>query len=165
MKSIKKCLLALLVLCMVVGVLAACGDDTTSTTTKGDEASTTTSGNETTTTGKPVPEQTTEPDVETNTYTFTVVYGDTNLPVEGVMVQLCHSKDGFCLMPATTDAEGKVVYSLGNRDYDVYDVHIMRNESPDDDYFFPEGYSFDNTSVKTNATDTEYTLVLVKNEG
>lgn len=160
MKSIKKCLLALLVLCMVVGALAACGDDTTSTTTKGDETSTTTKGNETTT-GKPAPEQTTEPAGQTNTYTFTVICGDTNLPVEGVMVQLCQG-DSFCLMPAATDADGKVVYSLGNRDYDVYDVHIM---TEDDGGYIPEGYSFDNTSVKTNATDTEYTLVLVKNEG
>lgn len=161
MKSIKKCLLALLVLCMVVGALAACGDDTTSTTTKGDEtSSTTTKGNETTT-GKPAPEQTTEPAGQTNTYTFTVICGDTNLPVEGVMVQLCQG-DSFCLMPAATDADGKVVYSLGNRDYDVYDVHIM---TEDDGGYIPEGYSFDNTSVKTNATDTEYTLVLVKNEG
>lgn len=89
-----------------------------------------------------------------NTYHFTVLYGDTNLPAEGVQVQLCRGED-FCLMPYATDAEGKVGYSLSSFEYGVYDVHIMEDS-------LPEGYTFDNTAVKTSADVYEYTLTLTK---
>lgn len=147
MKKIQKCLLALLVFCLAAGALVACTPV---------EGSSTNANNSTTTTQTPTPEPT-EPE-EKDTYTFTVVYSDTNLPVEGVMVQLCLG-DSFCMMPATTDANGKVEYSLGSYGYSVYDIHIMAEK---DGGFIPEGYSFDNTAFKTNATDKTYTLVLVK---
>lgn len=146
MKTIKKCLMVLLMLGLIAGALAACGEEPDTTGSTQSTAAPTTS--------TPSVE---EPPVEVDTYVFTVIYGDTKEPVEGVMVQLCNDKS--CLMPATTDENGKAEYSLGNFEYGVFDIHIM---SVEDGGFIPEGYSFDNTAFKTNATDTEYTLELVK---
>lgn len=145
MKKMKNCLLVLLALCLMMTVLTACGENKTtgSTTT----ATQTTAGQ--TTTGS---------QEEPICYIFTVVYGDTEEPVEGVMVQLCRGET--CLFPIATDAEGKVEYTHianANYGYGEYEVHIIEDS-------LPEGYSFDNTSMKTNETDKEYTLVLVKNE-
>lgn len=87
-------------------------------------------------------------------YTFRVVLGDTSQPAVGVQVQLCKGDD-FCMMPVGTDSEGKAVYALGENGYDVYDVHIIEGS-------LPEGYTFDNTSVKTSVKTHEYTLTLIK---
>lgn len=142
-----KKIIVLLVLCLTVGALAACTNDTeteTDTTTATESA--TESATET--------ETTTDSEVPANAYLFTVVLGDTDQPAKGVQVQLCRGEE-FCLMPSATDAEGKVIYSLSNNERDVYDVHIMEDS-------LPKGYTFDNASVKTSADTVEYTLTLVK---
>ena len=168
-----KKIIALLVLCLTVSLLAACGGDTaTETGTSADTNAATETPTETPTetgtsadtnaatesaTETPTETQTeaeTDAAIPANAYLFTVVLGDTDQPAEGVQVQLCQG-DSFCLMPAATDAEGKVVYSLGNPERGVYDVHIMEDS-------LPEGYTFDNASVKTSADLQEYTLTLVK---
>ncbi|MGM9637659.1 MAG: hypothetical protein ACI3YK_06715 [Eubacteriales bacterium] len=145
-----KLTLCLAAFCLTIGVLASCGEgDTTATSS----ASGTTS--EATTIGSTT-EPVTEPDptADEPAYVFTVVCGDTNLPVSGVMVQICKGED-FCLLPVTTDAEGKANYVLtGSNSYDEYDVHIIGG--------IPEGYTFDNTAVKTDAETHSYTLTLVK---
>lgn len=88
-------------------------------------------------------------------YIFNVVLEDTQAAVEGVRVQICRGED-FCLMPVNSDASGKVVYSLGANKPDEYEVHILEGS-------IPEGYTFDNTSVKTTADKQQYTLTLKKN--
>lgn len=146
-----KKIIALLVLCLTVGALVACGGDTATETGTGADTNAATESATEADTGS-VTETDTEAAV--NTYLFTVVLGDTDRPAEGVQVQLCRGED-FCLMPSATDADGKVSYSLGNNEYGVYDVHIMEDS-------LPEGYTFDNTAVKTSADAVEYTLTLVK---
>lgn len=152
-----KKIIALLVLCLTVSLLAACGGDTTTETgTNADtNAATETGTSADTESATETPTETeTDAGIPANAYLFTVVLGDTDQPAEGVQVQLCQG-DSFCLMPAATDAEGKVIYSLGNNERGVYDVHIMEDS-------LPEGYTFDNASVKTSADLQEYTLTLVK---
>lgn len=87
-------------------------------------------------------------------YTFNVVLEDTAAPVEGVRVQICKGED-FCMMPKSSGADGKLSYPLGENAPGEYEVHIIGG--------IPEGYSFDNSSVKTSADVAEYTLTLVKN--
>ncbi len=143
MKKIWRILAFLTVLCLLTGALLACGDsgegeDTTAANTNGD----TTEG-ETTEAGDPA-------------YLFTVVYEDTNQPAEGVQVQLCVTDGDLCLMPIASDANGKVNYNqLGTIGYGIYDVHILEDS-------IPEGYTFDNSALKTSADVHEYTLVLKK---
>lgn len=151
MKKIQKCLLALLVVAMVAGALVACGDGNTTTAGKADPKPTSTAPITTApgTTAAP-----TEPAFVG--YYFTVVYEDTNAPVEGAMVQLCQG-DSFCLMPKATGADGKVEYSLSGNERGVYDIHILEDS-------IPAGYTFDATAYKTNADEQEYTLILKKKE-
>lgn len=153
--TFRLCTAIVLALALLV-TMVACAEDDTSETASATEAVTNAPATESTT--EPTSEATTDPASEGETdpvqatYLFTVVYGDTQLPAEGVQVQLCQGDD-FCLMPAGTDAEGKVSYSLGTNPYGVYDVHILEDS-------LPEGYTFDNAEIKTSAEETSYTLTL-----
>lgn len=153
--TFRLCTAIVLALALLV-TMVACAEDGTSETASATEAATNAPATESTT--EPTSEATTDPASEGETdpvqatYLFTVVYGDTQLPAEGVQVQLCQGDD-FCLMPAGTDAEGKVSYSLGTNPYGVYDVHILEDS-------LPEGYTFDNAEIKTSAEETSYTLTL-----
>lgn len=134
MKKIQTWVLALLVFSLTLGLLAGCvaieDPSINGTTTGGDVAA-------------------------EGSYKFTVIYGDTREPVEGVTIQLVG--EGF--KTVTTDQNGVAQYPLGDHEYGTYEIHILTN---DDGYFIPTGYSFDNTAFKTNATDKEYTLELVR---
>ncbi len=170
MKKIQRCLLAILILCLVTGLMAACTP--TTTTTGGNETTAPNNDNETTApnndnettapnndneTTAPVDDGTTAPggDVDDPTepkndyYTFKVVCEGTELPVENVAVQLCLGET--CYMPNFTNVVGIAKYELF-AGYGEYDIHIIDG--------IPEGYTFDNTAFKTNAEDKEYTLVL-----
>lgn len=144
--------------------LVACTDAGT-TETEAPTAAPTQAATETPTTPETDTQPATQPETQPETqpatepetqpaaaYVFTVLYGDTQKPAEGVQVQLCQG-EAFCLMPFGTDAEGKVTYSLSGNPLGVYDVHIMEDS-------LPEGYTFDNTEVKTSAEQTAYTLTL-----
>lgn len=160
MKKIQKCLLALLILCLVTGMMAAC---TPTTQTTGNNE--TTGPNTDTETTAPAEDETTAPDEDGTTapvgdeedptepegdyYTFKVVCEGTELPVENVAVQLCMGE--VCYMPNFTNVVGIAKYELF-AGYGEYDIHIISG--------IPEGYTFDNAAFKTNAEDKEYTLVL-----
>lgn len=147
MKKIQKCLIAILVLSMVMGMLAACGEDSTTGTTNG-----TTSGATNEPTGTTQTPETTAPAVE-DTYSFSVILEDSQLPVDGVKISL--SNGDVTLDPVTTNAVGIAKYKLGSNGYGEYTVQI-------DESTVPEGYHVSDTAYTTNATDKEYTIVLEK---
>ncbi|MGM9681901.1 MAG: hypothetical protein ACI3XR_10415 [Eubacteriales bacterium] len=154
MKKHKKLLLSLAVLCLTTMVLASCGGGEGNTTTKSDSTQTTTTAAVTPGASTTNPATSPDPSTDEKAYVFTVVCGDTNQPVSGAQVQICKG-DEFCLMPVATDSDGKANYVLtGGNDYGEYDVHIIGG--------IPEGYTFDNASVKTTADTHNYTLTLVK---
>lgn len=145
MKKITKLLAILLVFSVAAGALVACTpgsqtDDTANTTTSpnGEEA-------------------------KTGVYTFTVIYEDTGLPAQNIMIGLCQGDD-HCLPQACTGENGKCEYNLKKygEEYGVWDIHIYGILDDVEGTIAIEGYTFDNDAFKTSADVHEYTLKLTK---
>lgn len=104
------------------------------------------------------------PQPEVDGYKFTVLYPD-DTPVEGARVQLCVPGDGgVCLTPVSTNAEGKAVIPVETQQ--VYEIHLVIVYGTDRVSIggAASNYTFDNTSMRTEATYGEYTLRLVASE-
>lgn len=143
MKTITKLLTLLLVFSLAAGALAAC-TPTEGTTDKPDES-----------TAEPTKD-------ETVAYVFTVVYEDTGLPAQNIMIGLCQGEQ--CLPQNQTDENGKCTYNLKKygETNGVWEIHIYGVLDEEEGTIAIEGYTFDNNAFKTSADVYEYTLKLTK---
>ncbi len=128
----KKCIAALLLLCLLLG-LCACGENTS--------ADTTPSETQTPTEGETGPSQEAS-EAEPN-YFITVVDTDGE-PVSGAIVQMCKLGDDGSCTPATvpTDAQGKVSFTLPEDSYKVSFIVLPGAYTYVDeakDFYFAEG--------------------------
>lgn len=100
---------------------------------------------------------------EANGYTITVLYPD-DTAVVGARVQLCVPGDGgLCLTPVTTGEDGKAFIEC---EAQVYEIHLVVVYGTDRVSISgaASDYTFDNSSMRTEATYGEYTLRLVAAE-
>ncbi len=136
-------LLVVIALVACIGVFAACNDNTD--TNPDNNGTTNNGGNNGETEGE-------------YTYKFTVVDANGNA-VEGVRVQLCKG-ESLCKQPRPTNADGVVKFyadeEMNNVPADVYDIHVLVEETDYADYVLQDA------DQKTSVDVKDYTLVLVK---
>ena len=126
-----KKLLSILALTTIFG-LTACGPTTNPSTTPTNPT-------------VPTEPSTNEPDKYNFYVTVSFENGD---PFEGARVQVCTLDQTMCMMPVTTDAEGKCTLEL---ELNSYVVHILN---------VPEGYFYDEDGYILSEENSSVDVVL-----